>query len=71
MSRRDNDPGEGNWEVSGIESHKIIRWLLDETATQTVDEMAMEFADSGVDVLTRGEEGSCPNEGCPEYKDWG
>lgn len=68
MSRIDKDPVEGNCDVSGMESHRTIRLLLEDTATQMVDEMAMEFADNGVDPLT-GDEGSCPKEDWPEYKD--
>jgi hypothetical protein len=48
----------------------MIRLLLEETATQTLDEMAMELAARGVDELTKGDVGSCENAAWPEYKDW-
>ncbi len=60
---------EGNWEVSGTESHRMSRLLLLETAIQTFGAMAMEFADSGMEVLLTGDSGSFANKAWPEYND--
>jgi hypothetical protein len=75
MAERDKEAAPGSWDMSGTVSQRIMR--SDDappvvTATQMLEEMAMEPADKGVDELADGGEvGRVANCPCPEYSAWG
>jgi hypothetical protein len=69
MSTREREEADvdGNWPKSGIESQKMIRlFVLELTATQTLEERDSEPADNGVDTFPIRDVGRGENDAWPE-----